>query len=143
EPAGTPCPEDGDPCTADVCDGAGACAHRPTTVFDRDGVRCAQTTLTARAGAVTCAGRCAAKLAHALDAIRHALDRVDETSTRDTCDARMDDARQRTAAFLRRLDALVAGGRLTPTPDVEGLREAGFALYRRVRDGAAWCGSWR
>jgi hypothetical protein len=30
-PAGTPCPDDGDLCTQDVCDGAGACAHPPVT----------------------------------------------------------------------------------------------------------------
>ncbi len=27
EPAGTPCADDGNPCTLDACDGAGACAH--------------------------------------------------------------------------------------------------------------------
>jgi hypothetical protein len=28
-PAGTPCASDGNPCTADVCDGAGTCVHGP------------------------------------------------------------------------------------------------------------------
>ena len=36
ESIGSPCASDGNACTADACDGAGACTHDPITCSDGD-----------------------------------------------------------------------------------------------------------
>ncbi len=41
-PFGTPCSDDGDICTDDVCDGAGNCAHNPNTAPCDDGFNCTE-----------------------------------------------------------------------------------------------------
>ncbi len=40
EPVGTPCDDEGEVCTSDVCDGSGTCTHVPNTVACDDGVFC-------------------------------------------------------------------------------------------------------
>jgi hypothetical protein len=48
DPTGTPCADEGNPCTDETCDGAGSCAHTPNQAACDDGVFCN--------GADTCAG---------------------------------------------------------------------------------------
>jgi hypothetical protein len=52
-PAGSACPDDGNPCTSDVCDGAGACTHPNNTASCDDGNAC---TVADACSGGTCAG---------------------------------------------------------------------------------------
>ena len=49
-PAGTACPADAFSCTADVCDGQGACAHQPSNAACDDGNECTVDECSATAG---------------------------------------------------------------------------------------------